>query len=434
MLKTTGGVLLGTLVGCSSNTPSTTTRDLGAPDTGHDIMANDKANAPRDQEVQDSQRDRGAAPDSQRDSTSPDSSPNPNAPIFFVHLSDIHLGAGSRPEPALNLALSEILPTISPAATFATGDLCENGNDLSNWQTYRKTVDAAGLSPLTYIETPGNHDCLLDSALKNYLAHTLAGRNAHGTHGLYHVTVNGRRIRIVALNTVSAGNLVQDSTGYLKEDQVNQLILQIDADKQPVDTTLVLGHHPIVWANGLGLFHTDKNLRRLLAHTHASAYLYGHLHLFVENWEKQTLMAMAPSLGRINNLQGLLISLQGFSLFALDDGPVVKPVFIHGEATSLTVEWPVVMITRPAKAGANPWVTRLTRGTFNNLLHAGVFAPNTIHAVRYRIDSGPWKTMSPKTGYYEAMFNTPNKSSCTIEVEGESSGAIGSDKLTIPLA
>ncbi|MBW2525523.1 MAG: metallophosphoesterase [Deltaproteobacteria bacterium] len=430
LLKATGGAVAGSLVACSESPPADEpTSDGGAapvPDGGTDPLELVPRPAP----------DRFAEVDVDGGVEEP-------GPIFLLHWSDIHIGSGALAPPALEFALGTVLPAFAMMPIVATGDLVEVGNRIDDWIVYRDTIDAAGLSADDFMETPGNHDALLDAALNNYLAYTLAGRNGHGRHGLYHRVHQGRRVRIVALNTCSSGNPLQDSTGYLQLSQVEELIAQIDLDPDPVYATLVLGHHPPSSPLGLGLYGTDAHLRTLLTHTSAAAYLHGHVHMHYVNWEGTTVMAQAPSLG--NPSEGVPgAEVPGFNVFALDDGPVAKPVFFTSDAQGLAAGWPVVLITKPADVNfgktltstdPNPWATPLPRAATGNVLHAGVFAPTAPVAVRYRVSGGPWQPMTAVSDYYRAEFDTPDESSCVIEVEGElGDGAIGADSIEIDLA
>lgn len=424
MLQLTGGALAGTLLGCSDSSSLNLDRDAAAPqllDGGHDGLP--------------PAADLGA-PDAGRDAATEDA----QGPLFFLHFSDIHIGGGALALPALQFALSTVRRAFPGTQIVATGDLVESGIDVEDWVTYRDTLDAAGLTAQGFIETPGNHDALLNSSLSNYLAHTLSGRAGHGLYGIHHRQLDGRRVRIVALNTASSRNVLKDQTGYLRPEQVDELIETIDLDPDPVFATLVLGHHPIPSPMGLAVHGTDTELRRLLSHTSAAAYLHGHVHTHVVNWEGRTLMAQAPSLGNPSHtIPGA--DIPGFNLFALDDGPVARPVYHNGDPAGVARDWPVVMITRPAEpkfgaaaGGFNPWSQPLRKGSNDNRLHAGVFAPDTDVQARFRLDDQPWQQMSREAGYFSALFAAPDAESCVVEVEGRTAdGATAIDRVELML-
>ncbi|MBW2457025.1 MAG: metallophosphoesterase [Deltaproteobacteria bacterium] len=430
LLKLTGGAVAGTVVACSDGSllspPHGDAGDPPLPDAGADagpvLSSSGHPATPLEADAAVAEH---------------------LGPIFLVHFSDIHIGSGSLALPALEFGLLSILPAFPLIPVLATGDLIEVGNDVDDWVDYQNAIDGAGLNAEDFIEIPGNHDALLDGNLSNYLLHTLAGRNGHGTCGLYHRLHQGRRIRIVALNTCSAGNPIQDSTGYLQQSQVDELIEQINQDAEPVYATIVLGHHPPSSPLGLGLLGTDVHLRTMLDHTAAAAYLHGHLHMHYTNWEGKTLMAQAPSLGNPSeNMPGAEIP--GFNIFAIDDGPVAKPVFLSGDSQSLTVDWPLVMITKPANLNLgksltsntpNPWAQPLPRNSTGNVLHAGVFAPSQTIDVRYQVDGQAWHPMTQVTDYFMAEFDSPDKDSCVITVEAEVlGGGIQSDTIEVELA
>jgi len=347
----------------------------------------------------------------------------------------VHIDSGSFAEPAFTLFLDEAIPACGALAVLVTGDLIEVGNNLGSWETYQAMVDERGLDAETYIETPGNHDSLLDRKLANYLVYSLAGRNGHGTYGLYHLGAGSDLVRIIALNTVSAENPAQDATGYLQESQVDEILAEIANDGRVPRETLILGHHPLDTPNGLQLWGTDAHLERLIAETGAITYLYGHVHMALDYWYEQTLISQASTLG--NPSSGTLTTHAAFSLFALDDGPVTKNVPLLGEPASLSIDWPVVMITRPANPAVgieNPLATPLPRASSNQILRAGVFAPTEPEDVLFSIDQGPFQPMTRVANYYEASFTTPDAASCTIEVKASAGGNTASDSVDIELA
>jgi hypothetical protein len=332
-----------------------------------------------------------------------------------------------------------VRPAFPGVTVLATGDLVEAGNNQEKWAVYRDMVDAAGLTTENYIETPGNHDSLLDGNLANYLAYTVAGRGGKGLYGVHHVGPPGQRIRIVTLNTASAGDPARDGAGYLKSAQVDEVLATLAADVEVPRATLVLGHHP-PGPSGLAVLGTDDNLRRVLDATQAVAYLFGHIHVYLPSWAGRVLMTQATTEG--NPGANMLTDKPGFTLFALDDGPVVKNVPYLPTATGVRVEFPVVMITRPANrflginaaiGDQNPWATPRPRASSGQVLRAGAFAPGGVESVEFSVDGAVFQPMVRVDGFFEALFSTPDADSCTVEVRATSGGVTTTDSITLAL-
>ena len=409
--------------------------DAGAADAGQiaeDSGARDAAAADARAEVDSgSAADPDAAADAAVDAGT---TADPPLPLFFVHLSDTHIGAQALSVATLTYALGEVVSAIAPLATFNTGDLVDDGGQAGQWTEYRDLIDASGMTADDLIEVPGNHDAKNDPDLFSFASHSHAGRAGRGPYGLRHLEIGDRRIRVVRVNTASGGGQARNLTGYLAEAQVDELIADIDADARPVEATIVIGHHPARAPVGLGLLRTDRFLYRLLNHTQALAYLCGHVHVPFARWEQRALMSQADTLGN----PALSSNGAGFSVFAIDDGPSAVNVPLRGDASNVHVEWPVVMITRPAKidlANNNPWAQRLPRASSGHLLRAGVFAPAAPDRVQYRVDGQAWAPMTNAggSGCYEARFDTPDASTCEVEVEVMAVGHTSSDSVRIDL-
>ncbi|MFH1808066.1 MAG: metallophosphoesterase [Pseudomonadota bacterium] len=354
------------------------------------------------------------------------------APLVLLHLSDIHFGSGSFAVPAFELATDEIIPTVAPLVTFASGDLVEVGNNAEAWDDYMAHLDASGLDDQNFIEVPGNHDIYLDLDLSEYLAHTLAGRAGHGTHGLYSLSSAWGRLRVLALDTVSSGDPLRDSTGYLAPAQVDELIAVMATETEPAAITVALGHHPID-IDGLSLFNTDDDLLRVLDAAGADAYLFGHRHIHMLSWRGSCLFSMARTLGNPGDANAA--SRAGFNILVYDDGLTARGVPL--DEANMAVPWPVVMITRPANpalGSGNPWAQPLPRASGEQLLRAMVFAPGvTPEPLRYRVDDGAWQTMRRVDRHYEARFETPDAAQCQLEVEAATAGVLARDILHIDL-
>jgi outer membrane protein assembly factor BamB len=77
------------------------------------------------------------------------------ADFRFIHVSDIHVGAGKNAETDANMfrEISALDP--KPAFIAGTGDLCETGTE-TQYKTYRAVVDSSLTIPAH--QAPGNHD------------------------------------------------------------------------------------------------------------------------------------------------------------------------------------------------------------------------------------------------------------------------------------
>ena len=118
------------------------------------------------------------------------------------------------------------------------------------------------------------------------------------------------------------------------------------------------------------------------------------------------------------------------------DGIAIKGVPL--DEANVAVDWPVTMITRPASSALgedNPRATPLPRASSEQLLRAVVFSPagSPPPQVLFRIDGGPANPMSRIGDHYEAWFNTPNTTSCEIEVEATTDAGVGRDTIQVEL-
>jgi len=427
-LRLGGVTVLGLATGCSAS-PDARSGDADAGDPGDGAAAGDP-------NLGDDAGD--PVPGDPAGDPAGDPSVPVIGPLFFVHLSDVHIGGDQMAVPALTYALSTVLPLFPGSPVFVTGDLNETGDDLVDWQTYKDLIDGAGVSAESFIEIPGNHDSLLDGDLVNYLAYSLTGRAGRGLYGIHHVDAGGRRFRVIAINTASAGDPVRDGAGYLESGQVDELIAAFDADTTDCEATFILGHHPGHGALGLGLFNTDAHFNRLLNHTGAILYLCGHVHEPVLYWHNDSLMAQASTLG--NPSSGSVGSDPGFNIVALDAGPVTKHVSLIDGPANPHVVWPVVLITSPASpadrvdlllGGTNPWASPLARNS-SQTVRAGVFSTAAIDSVTVRVDGGIETPMTDVGGYYQADVSLfSDADTCTIEVSALSGGVTGTDSIEV---
>ncbi|MFH1808030.1 MAG: metallophosphoesterase [Pseudomonadota bacterium] len=435
LLKVGGVATAGLLVGCPDAPP--TARTFGdccqqPADAGVDAGSLDGSDEDRrraeDAAAQDGNAD-GAQEDARIDAGS---AVDPPPPVVLLQLSDVHIGAQPYALSAFTVALGGILPTLQPALTLITGDLVDDGEQDSQWQAYRDALDAAGVVATGVLEVPGNHDAKGDADLVRYLAQSLTGQACGGAFGLRDLVVNGRRIRLIAVNTAAGGSWARNLTGYLPTEQVDAVLA--DLALAPVaDHTLIVGHHPLEGATGLAILNTDVELRRLIAATDAEAYLFGHTHQPRMSWDGRCLAGQASTLGNPT----LINNAPGFGLLSLDDGVNLRHVPLLKNGDVAEADWPLVLITRPAHAelgGFNPRARTLPRGASQQLLRALVVSPQVPDEVSWQIDGGSWSAMARLGDHYQARFDCPDAAGCTVTVRVRAVGHTRQDSVRIRLA
>lgn len=424
-------------VGCGGDDPIRDAAVSGDADADASDTTLDASDADADELDEDSGGDADADSDADSDSDADadadeeadaDEGPSPIGPVFLLHLTDTHLNVLTTSAPALAFALDEAVTAVNPDLTVVSGDLVDEGYDEEFWESYEETMLASSWDQL--MDVPGNHDTHSDFSLAGFLRHSVTGQATATTSTQRVIEASGRRVRLVGINTASAGDRLRNLTGFLEGGQVDDLIATIEADPEPVDATIIVGHHPMRGLNGLELHGTAGNLRRLIEATDAWAYLFGHVHLYNKSWHQEVMHLQAPTLGKPN-----FLGPAGFCLLGLDDeGPVAQVVNIEEDGTTISASWPQVLITRPvAPQDGNPHAYPLPRNTPGQLLRAGVFNPTAIDNVSFRIDGGDWQTMLAVGNWYEAEFTTTDSDSMTLEVQAVSSEGLQTREVTVPL-
>lgn len=446
VLRIGGVVLVGTAVGCGD---ALTGADAGSVD-GADVRGSDGVgdSTTGDVDAGDVTADRNdpstevgvdvndagpgdTLPDAPDLAEEPDGSTPPRKdPLILLHLSDTHIGGHEFAAPALLYALSDVAEAVDPHLTVITGDLVDEGHDEGMWDDYQEITSSTSADVLC--EAPGNHDTHDDLNLTNYLASTVTGQSIGAPYHMRIIEAGSRRVRVISLNTASGNTRIQNLTGYLAEEQVDEIIEAIESDPTPVDQTVILGHHPI-GLEGLSLWGTADHLGHLIEVTSASAYLFGHIHAYNTFWQDGTLFMQAPTLGK--PLQ--VINEPGFCVLSIDDdGPAVRLIEFDWEDTTPSVSWPRVLITHPGNAdlaSENPVSTELDQNTSGHLLRAVVFGPHAPDDVTFRIDGGDWEPMTAVGRCHEAEFITTGRSEMLIEVKAESGFDTDSQEISVKL-
>jgi len=311
------------------------------------------------------------------------------APVWFLHITDLHLGASSYADEALKTAIDYVVPVVNPTATLVTGDVTDDGS-AGQWSAYLAAIQGKVAAYPLHLEIVGNHDKKGDG--KGFFTGTQTGLAGGGMYGLSYVDAAQGRIEIVRTDTVDSTKALEQLLGYVSEDQVKDLEA-LPPSTVPVWRSIVLGHHPIDGVQGLKVLGTDKRLEQLLTHFAAEVYLCGHAHVSNLSWNKTTLVVQGPTLGKPE----IAAPNPGFALVALDEeGPAAR-IFGLTKSSPAAVGWPLVLITAPADAGlggTNPRAKPVTPGQATLTVRALGFSPGGIVAAEARVDGGGWLALN----------------------------------------
>ncbi|MGC4120884.1 MAG: metallophosphoesterase [Myxococcales bacterium] len=346
------------------------------------------------------------------------------APLWFLHLSDTHLGENTGPAPGnLQAFVRDVLPVIKPALTVHTGDVTDSG-DPAQYDAYAALVSGKVAGFPLYSEIPGNHDVKTDTTA-DFLAKTPTGLAGGGVWGVHDLDTTSGRIRLVRTSTVDSGSGALRLLGILSSGQVDAL-LAAPASPVPVWRTLLAAHHP---PSALSSTNSDEKMQQLLAHFAPAVYLCGHVHLEAFSWQGQTLVLQASTLGRENGSEG------HFALGALDeDGPAARSIAID-YTKAPTVSWPLVLVTYPGNAtlgGTNP-VAKAVKAGASISVRALAFSPSGASSARVRLDQGTWTPMtSTDATLWTAAIAAPVASGKhTVEVSAMSAEGSGGHVVTV---
>ena len=332
-----------------------------------------------------------------------------NKVFWFIHASDLHIGAsGSDDSNRLTWLVNTGRQVIQPNFIVVTGDLTDstnanifgypNGPYQAEWDQYKNILSAAGVTASSYYDLPGNHDAYNDQYFAYYLANSLQGRATGSTQLSWTRTFDFGTYRFVGANTA-------DNTGAsfsllapygdhagLDSSELNFLSTEL---AQPADLTLVFGHHPVTstgTSSDTYLYYGHQEFIHALDLYRVGRYGYGHTHSYAE------------SLFKGNSYTGLMTGpgLDYVSVASLADSNQYSVVAIDCNGVSAVRQapgtWPVVLITTPVShdlGGAeNPYAYTVPAAA-NNPLRALVFDTVQNPQVRYRVDgSSTWLPMT----------------------------------------
>ena len=369
--------------------------------------------------------------------------------FWFIHISDIHIGArGEQESRNLQWIVTEAKNTIDPIFIVASGDLTDstNGNILGypdgphqeEWDEYRAILDSAGVDAEFFYDIPGNHEAYNDQFFSYYLANSVQGQATGRTQISWTREFEFGKYHFLGINTAdNTGDPFSlffpwgDHAG-LDENELAFLHGELEEHKD-ADLTLVFGHHPVTdpgYANDTWLFYGQTQFVRDLDSYGASLYGYGHTHRFAEeifSGNAYTGFMEGDGVHYFNIASLGKSSENQYSIIAVDCNGI-------SIITQDVRTWPVVLITAPLDKDfgetVNPYVYDVPNSS-RNPIRALVFDSNAITGVHYRIDgSGIWHPMRPVSGnpyLWEALWNASAlpKGDHTVEVQAASASGTG---------
>ncbi len=327
--------------------------------------------------------------------------------FWFVHISDIHIGAsGAQDSTNLNWLVTQAKSVIQPSFIVATGDLTDstdgglfpNGPYQSEWNQYRSIVDGS-VSADSYYDLPGNHEAYNDRYFTYYRLNSIQGRATNATQVSWTRSFTFGTYLFIGLNTAdNTGSGFSIFPPYGDHAGLDAAELSfIDSELRAhagANLNLIFGHHPIVPTGNSSdtyLYYGATELEALMNSYLTSLYGFGHTHVFDERFFTKGITNSAgvfyfnvASLGKSSG--------NNFTLKAIDcDG--------LSSVTQTVNTWPLVLITAPLDSHLggveNPY-NYPVYNTAGNPIRALVFDPGTISRVEYRIDdTGSWYPMSP---------------------------------------
>ncbi len=377
--------------------------------------------------------------------------------FWFIHISDIHIGAtGTQDSDNLRWIVNEAKTVIDPSFIVASGDLTDstNGNAFGypdgpyqeEWDEYKAILNPAGMDAGFYYDMPGNHEAYNDQFFSYYLANAVQGQATGRTQISWTRDFGFGKYHFLGINT--AGNTGEpfsfsspwgDPAG-LDPDELTFIHSEL-VQHQDADLTLIFGHHPLSDTGGstdTWLFYGQEAFVAYMDTYGASLYGYGHTHRFKEeifSGNDYTGFMQGDGIHYFNIASLGKSTDHQYSIMAVDCNGI-------SIATQNVMTWPVVMITAPLNKdfgqNTNPYVYDVP-GSEKNPLRALVFDPNALTGVRYRIDaSGDWHSMDPVSGnphLWEAMWDAFSlaEGPHTIAVEAASVSGTGTAVIQVNL-
>jgi hypothetical protein len=354
--------------------------------------------------------------------------------FWFMILSDSHIGCDQTAADNLTWAVGPARQVINPKFIVNCGDLCDSSNGSlfpvggpykAEWDTYRKIVLDAGMTPDFYYDIPGNHDEYNDRFLSYYHYNSIQGAAATGTtppqytqpswtlnfsYGSYHFKGACTPGNDGAAWSSSAEDNYGDHAG-LDMDEINDIDDDLAAHKD-AQLIMLFGHHPFepYYSGGFdtGLTYGLPFLWNLLQDNQVPLYTFGHTHNYRENFRTNFYyMDLTPGLYYMN--------VAALGKTSPETGNYYYAVMaVDGNGISIVPAqpqvWPVVMITAPVDRNLgttnNPYSYEIPQKS-NNPIRALVFDQNPVAQVLFSIDGTEWQPMQRIAGtpIWEGRWN-----------------------------
>ena len=348
----------------------------------------------------------GASPDAAR------LSKDPSGLFWFMHISDLHIGAnlieGPNAKPHLAFALGEAVTVIKPSFVWATGDLQDgsgkigidgtgiptSGQSQTQWDWYKQIYQGAAMKVGFYFDLVGNHDVYGDQGATYYLANSLWGSTQHKTWMDFKVVTARGEYRFVGLDSTNDyfKPLSNCCPGFL-DDQIAELDawLQKNADAKLV---FVAAHHSL---DGNGSYPTANADRvRALLKANNAFYIHGDMHEYKEYLD---------SSGVVVNEIG---SLGKAATQNIGVGVVDHDAFVY-RATDVEAAWPFAILTTPVSASlrdgeVNPWAYSVCKNRVDNPFRAVTFSYEVPTKVAVKVGGLPEVDMAPVTASFDFSY------------------------------
>jgi hypothetical protein len=372
--------------------------------------------------------------------------PDTDRLLWFIHASDVHIGAyQSTGGTNLLWLVSEARDVINPSFIVVTGDLTDstNGNALglpsgpyqAEWDQYKNIlvnrVDAG-----FYFDIPGNHDAYNDQYFAYYLANSIQGTANHLTQASWIREGPWGKYHFLGVNTAdNTGDPFRLSPPYgdhagLDASELSFIEGELTTHKD-ASLTLIFGHHPLAPTGNSTdtyLYYGKDEFVSLMGNHGASLYGYGHTHVssegfFAQNMVDGVFYHSVAALGKDSPNE--------YTVTALDCNGIAS-------VTQTVGAWPVVLITAPMdrRLGGivNPYAYTVPNGA-TNPIRALVFDPGSVSQVLFRVDGGTWHSMTIVPGNPRLWQGAWDASALpegehTVDVQATTGSGVRTDTVT----